>query len=144
MKRWSRCISFLIVVAMLLVMPAFAAENPDTRASSYIMSTCIYLDKTSNNQFDVWFEIIARGQMDEIGAYEIKIQRSADGQNWTTMTTFTPTSSNGMVDVNTHAHAGYVSYTGTVGYYYRAYIVLYAENGSGRGEFSDYTETLKL
>ena len=144
MRNFLRSISLVVVVVMLIAVPAYAAENPAPWGNSYIMSTCVYLYQISSTQFDVWFEIIARGIMDEVGAYEIKIQRSTDGENWTSVKVFTGTVSNGMLDEDTHAHAGYVSYTGTRGYYYRARIVLYAENSSGHGEVIAYTETLKL
>lgn len=144
MNKFCRHISFLVALVMLLAVPTFASENTTPRASSYIMSTCIYLDQTSSTQFDVWFEVIARGQMDEVGAYEVKIQQSTDGEAWTSVKVFTGTVSNGMLDEDTHAHAGHVSYTGTRGYYYRARIILYAKNSNGHGEIIDYTETLKL
>ena len=144
MKRWFRIIGMLLAMGMLLAVPAFAAESAAPRASHYIMSTCVYLDQTSSTQFDVWFDIVGIGIMEEIGAYEIKIQRSSDGDDWTSVKTYTGTVANGMVDVNTHVHAGHVSYTGTTGYYYRARIVFYAENSTGRGEFIAYTDPLRL
>lgn len=141
MKRFVRYISLFLIVATLLAVPAFAAES---RASHYIMSTCVYLDQTSSTQFDVWHEIIARGIMDELGAYEIKIQESTDGTNWTTVRTFTPAEEPSMVAVNTLGYTARVTYTGTIGRYYRARLIMFAENSSGRGEVTTYTETLKL
>lgn len=144
MKRWTRYISFLMAAVMLLATPAFAAENVTPRASDYIMRTCVYLDQTSSTQFDVWYEVIALGLMDEVGAYRIRIQESTNGTSWTTVYTFTPEDEPSMVDVNTIGHAGHVSYTGVTGHYYRAKITLYAENSTGRGNVITYTETLKL
>ena len=141
MKRFIRYISLFLIAAMLLAVPAFAAES---RASHYIMSTCVYLDQTSSTQFDVWHEVIALGIMDELGACEIKIQESTDGENWTTVKTFTPEEEPSMVTENAPGHAGHVSYTGTVGRYYRARLIMFAENSKGRGEVTTYTETLKL
>ncbi len=141
MKRFFRCISLLLVAVMLMTIPAFAAE---TRASSYIMRTCVYLDQTSGTTFDVWHEIIARGIMTKLGASEIKIQESTDGVNWTTVHTFTPTEEPTMVAEDALAYTASVSYTGISGRYYRARLVMFAENSTGRGEYVTYTDTLKL
>lgn len=144
MKKAFRIISLLLVVVMVTPVLASAQESAAPYASKYIMSTCIYLDQTSDTQFNVWHEVIALGIMDEVGACEIKIQQSADGQNWTTVRIVTPADEPSMIAENSPAHAGHVSHTGIVGYYYRARVVLYAEKGNGRGEVIDYTETLRL
>ena len=144
MKQWTRYVSFLMAAVMLLATPAFAAENVTPRASDYIMSTCVYLDQTSGTQFDVWYEVIALGLMDEVGAYRIRIQESTNGSSWTTVYTFTPEDEPSIVKEDSNYHVGYVSYTGVAGRYYRAKITLFAENSTGRGEVVTYTETLKL
>ena len=144
MKRWFRCVGFILAISMLSAVPAFAAENVTPRASDYIMSTCVYLDQTSSTQFDVWYEVIALGLMDELGAYKIRIQESTNGSDWTTVYTYTAEDEPSMVDVNTIGHAGHVTYTGVSGRYYRAKITLFAENSKGRGEVITYTETLQL
>lgn len=144
MKRWFRCISLMVAISMLLAVPVLAAETVTPRASDYIMRTCVYLDQTSGTQFDIWYEVVALGQMDELGAYTIKIQKSANGSDWTTVYTFTQDDEPGMVLENSWAHFGYVTYTGVSGYYYRAKITLFAENSKGRGEVITYTETLRL
>lgn len=141
MKRFFRYISIILVVAMLLTIPAAAA---DSRASRYIMSTCVYLRQTISTHFRVWHEVIALGIMDELGASEIKVQESTDGISWATVATYTPTYSPNMVATNTAGYASYVTYTGIAGRYYRARIVLFAENSTGRGEVITYTEPIKL
>ena len=77
--------------------------------------------------------------MDELGAKTIKIQRSTDNANWETMTTFSKDTRSSMICRNTASHASYVSYTGSAGYYYRAYVVLYAKDGNSTGELYKYT-----
>ena len=144
MKRWFRCISFLLALSLLLAVPAFAAETVTPRANDYIMRTCVYLDQISGTQFDVWYEVIALGEMEELGAYKIRIQKSSDGESWTTVYTFTQEDEPSMVLENSWAHFGYVTYTGVSGYYYRAKITMFAENSTGRGEVITYTETLRL
>lgn len=141
MKQSVRFISLLMAIVMLLVSPAFAAEP---RGSDYIMSTCVYLDKTASNQFDVWHEVISIGMMNKLGAAEIKIQESTDGENWYAVKTITPADEPSMVSLNNFAYTASVSYTGVSGRYYRARLIMFAENSTGRGEVITYTETLKL
>ena len=144
MKRWFRCVGFILAISMLLAVPALATENVTPRANDYIMSTCVYSDQTSGTQFDVWHEVIALGIMDELGAYRIRIQESTDGSSWTTVYTFTSDEVPSMVEQDSHVHVGSVSYTGISGRYYRAKITMFAENSKGRGEVITYTETLRL
>ncbi len=143
MKRFIKLIALVLVITTLLIVPA-GAENVNDKASAYFMSSTIYLDKVSSTKFDACFSVGAYGIMDELGASSIKIQRSADGNSWTTMKTYTKESYSQLICENTSSHAAYVTYTGTVGYYYRAKITLYAKQGTGIGEVVHYTATLRL
>lgn len=144
MKRFIRLVSLVVVIAMLLAVPAFATEDTTSRASHYIMSTCVYLSKIASIQFNIWYEVIALGIMDEVGAYSIRVQESTDGQNWTTVKTFYASSTPSMAIENDMGHTGYVTHTGRLGYYYRARIVLFARKGNGEGHVSNTTEIIQL
>lgn len=144
MKRFVKSVCLLLVVAILLATPAFATETVEPRSSSYFMRSSVYLYRTSDTTFQVWFDVTAMHSMQELGAKTIKVQRSSDGENWTDMKTYSRDSYSQMIDTNTIAHSDCVSYTGTPGYYYRAYIVLYAKDNSGNGELYRYTASLKL
>lgn len=144
MKRISPLICMFLAVALLLAVPAAAAETAEPRASSFFMSTDVYLYRTSNTQFQAWFEVSALGIMDKVGASEIKIQESSDDENWTTVKTCSMSSYSNLIDENSGFHASYVTYTGTTGKYYRAKITLYAENSTGFGEKTRYTSSIQL
>lgn len=144
MKRVSRLICMLLAAAMLLAMPAAAAENAEPRASSFFGSSDVYLYQTSSTKFEAWFEVTALGIMDKLGASEIKIQESTDNENWTTVKTCTMSGYSNMICNNTGSHASYVTYTGTTGRYYRAKITLYAENSTGTGTWIRYTSSIQL
>lgn len=144
MKRISRIICILMAAVMLLTVPAAAAENAEPRASSFFMSSDVYLYQTSSTKFQAWFEVSALGIMDKVGASEIKIQESSDDENWTTVKTCTMDSYSNLIDENSGFHASYVSYTGTTGKYYRAKITLYAENSTGTGTWIRYTTSIQL
>lgn len=144
MKRFSRMVSLLLAVVLVLAAPAAALENENSRASSFFMSSDVYLYKTSSTKFQAWFEVSALGTMDKVGASEIKIQESSDGTNWTTVKTCTMANYSNLIDENSGFHASYVSYTGTSGKYYRAKITLYAENSTGTGTWIRYTSAIQL
>ena len=144
MKRISRLICILLAALLILASPAAAAENAEPRASSFFGSSDVYLYQTTSTQFRAWFEVSALGVMEKVGAREIKVQKSADGENWTTMKTYSMNDYTNMICENTGSHASYVTYTGQTGYYYRAKITLYAKNSSGIGEWDRYTASILL
>ena len=142
MKRIVKIVSVVLAMAVLLAVPAQAAEVVAPRGSSYFMSVCTYLWHVSGTTFEAWFDVTAVRGMDEIGASSIAIQRSTDNQNWTTVKTFTKANYPSMIDEDTCQHASYVTYTGSTGYYYRARVTIYAKDGSGTAFDYWYTDTL--
>lgn len=144
MKRFIRCVSLVLAIVTALAVPAYAVGDADPRASNYFAASSTYLWKTSSTTFQVWFDIDAVGKMDELGASEIKVQRSSDGVSWTTMYTYTKELYPHLIIEDTSSHYGYVTYTGSTGYYYRARVTYYAKKGSGTGEIWEYTSSMKL
>lgn len=144
MKRFTLFLCLLFVLSSVLVMPALAEEASDARSSSYFMSSSVYLWKTTGSQFQAWFEVTGMSTMTKIGTSEIKIQRSTDKENWTTVATYSMDDYSQMVKSNSVYHEGYVTYTYTTGYYYRAKVTLYAKNSSGAAYMTEYTSYLDL
>ena len=144
MKHISKFTCILLALMMLLAVPVSAIEDESSRASSFFMSSSVYLYPTSNTTFQAWFEVTALHPMDKLGASEIKIQRSSDNENWTTVKTCTMDNYSNLICENTGLHASCVSYTGTSGYYYRARITLYAKDGTASGEVTHYTASILL
>ena len=144
MKRFTRYVCILLSVIMVLSVPAAAVENAESRASNFFASSDVFISMTTSTQFRVWFEVSALGVMEKVGASEIKVQKSSDGTNWTTMKTYSMDNYSNMICENTGSHTAYVTYTGQTGYYYRAKITLYAKNSSGSGEWTRYTSSVLL
>lgn len=139
MKRFIRCVCFVLAVSMLLVTPAFASENQSSRSSMFFSKISTYLYPVSGNTFEVWFSVTGTGMMNELGSSMITVQRRASSSDpWENMKTFYPSSYTQMIDYNQVTHAACVSYTGTSGYEYRAYVELYAKNSSGTGYTGAY------
>ena len=144
MKRFIRSTCFVLVAVLLLSTPAFASEAIEPKASYFFTSSSTFLCNVSGASFEAWFDVTGTGTMDEIGVSFIKIQRSSDGSNWTTMRTFTKESYPHLLDYNSAYHTAGISYTGTRGYYYRAYIQLYAKNDRGTGYYDRYTSSIYI
>ena len=142
MRRFIHSVCLLMVVVTLLTIPAMAAEGE--RASNFFMRTSTYLEKVSGTTFEVWFNVTAVDRMDQLGVKTIKIQRSSDGTNWMTMKTYSKDNYSQMIDTNAVSHADCVTYIGSVGYYYRAYVTFYAKNSNGTGEYMMYTSTIQV
>lgn len=141
MKRFAQFVCVLMAAVLLFTTPAFAAES---RASNFFMMTSTYLDQTTGANFEVWFDVTAVGVMGELGVKTIKVQRSLDKSDWETVKTYSKSDYSQMVDFNTGAHADCVTYSGSYGYYYRAYVTFYAKNSTGSGTYSCYTASLDL
>lgn len=144
MNRFFRGVCMVLAVVIALAIPAAATETATPYASNFFAASSTYLYKTSSTTFEVWFDIDAVGTMQKLGASEIRVQRSSDNVNWTTVRTYTDDLYPHLMDTNSRTHDGYVTYTGSTGYYYRAFVIYYAENSSGYGEAYRYTASLKL
>lgn len=144
MKRFTQCASLIMAIVLILAIPVSAAEDTAPRASNFFAASSTYLWRTSSTTFEVWFDIDAVRIMDKLGACEIKVQKSSDGVNWTTMVTYTDELYPHLMKADTSTHCGYVTYTGTPGYYYRARVTYYAEKGNGSGEVTEYTSSMVL
>lgn len=142
MKLFVKIIAVILVVGTMIA--PVHAEEAENKSSSYFLSCTTSLTKVSTTKIEAYFSVGAFDIMDELGASSIKIQRSSDGNSWTTMKTYSKEAYSQLICENTSSHAAAVSYTGTVGYYYRAMITLYAKDGTGVGETVRYSSKVKL
>ena len=138
MKRFVRIVCLVLVFSMTIAIPAYASEQSQ-RASNYFSSFKAYCYASSSTELAVYFKVFATGTMDELGASIVKVQRSSNGTDWTTVKTFTKESYSQMKGTNTVAHATTLYCTKTSGYYYRAYVEFYAKNSTGTGYYDYYT-----
>lgn len=142
MKLLIKYVCVLLAAVLVMAVPA-RAEATNTRESMYFTAYDSFIQKTSGTTFQVWFDVIGYNTMDKLGTSCIKVQRSTDGQNWATVKTYLSSNYPNMICDNTFAHSGCVTYTGSVGYYYRAYVTFYASKDGGVGLRYDYAETIK-
>lgn len=139
MKRFVKCICLLLAMSIMMAVPVCAAENPSIRGSNFFMASSVYLEPIGGRGFQVWFDVTAVGMMDELGAKTIKIQRSTDNASWETVSTYSKGTYTNMTSYNTATHISYITFYGSAGYYYRAYVELYAKDGNGTAVDVRYT-----
>ena len=144
MKRFTQCICILLVCVMMFTTTAFAAEPVEPRASDFFWASSVYFWNTSGRNYEIWFDVTAVGTMTELGVSEIRVQRSTDERNWTTVRTYYKENYSQMIDTNTVRHLDCVPFTATAGYAYRAIVMLYARNSSGSGYMQEVTATVDL
>ncbi len=122
--------SIVCILAFLLVMTVSSVAGAAIQASEYINCYGAAIYTSSNGNFVIDFEIDGTGTMDMIGAKTILLQeRASSNDDWETVKTYSYLDYDNMMAYNARTLSSNVPYNGTVGYYYRAKVYFYAENG---------------
>ena len=135
-EKTIRCLTLILALSMLLFSVAFAAEE----SSAYIGATNGYIT-FSGNDVKVYFSIIGRHIMDEIGVSEILLYEQ-NGNTWTRVYTFyadDPAYTADMLSYNTSAKADHVTYSGDSTKNYYAILYFYAADAYGSDTITYYT-----
>lgn len=133
-KKSSHLLKFIAICLIFsLMMPVQAnAASAEARASYYLDSYQAYVYPAGSGEIQVWFDVTGVDYMDEIGALSIHIYESSDNSTWTYKTTYRHTSYSSMLGTDDIFHAGHISYQGTAGKYYKAYVCIWAgRDGDG-------------
>lgn len=129
-----------LILVLVMVLPvlcsAAVAEPVQPRASYYLDNYGAYVYLPGNGEVQVYFNVTGTDYMDELGALSIQIYEcstnSSDINDWTWKKTFTHDSTSGMLSYNDDFHVGHVTYQGTVGKYYKAYVCIWGgKDGDG-------------
>lgn len=145
MKRFVKTICVLMAAVLLLAVPVNAQTSASPYSSLFFRQYESYITRVSSVQMRINFEVTAVQTMDELGVNYIKIQRSQNGTNWETMKEYYPYIYTKMIGYDITTISDYLTYTGTPGWYYRAYVVFYAKNYSGGiAETAEYTDIFRL
>lgn len=137
-KKAARIIALIIALTLLLASTAFAAVN----ASDYINATSAWITRDGNT-VEVNFWIVGTDIMDQIGVKYIYLYEK-NGYSWNLVKSFAytnPIYSATLMDSNTGAHAGYVTYSGSASKSYFAKCYFYAEKDGGSDTIPQETPT---
>lgn len=145
MKRFVRFVGILLVLSVLLVAPVSATGSVESRASTLIVSHEAFLEKLTSTTFDIWYDVTAISIMDRLGVSYIEVEKSADGENWTNVATYSSAHYGALIVSNTGSHSGHFVYRGaTPGYKYQVCLTFYAKDGNMTSEVFRYTEVLQM
>lgn len=125
----------LIVLCMIVTMvtPTYVeATTIEPRASYYLDSYQAYVYPAGSGEIQVWFSVTGVTYMDDIGALWIEVYESNDNSTWTYKKTYRHTDYTDLLDQDDYYHSGHITYQGTAGKYYKAYVCIWAgKDGSG-------------
>lgn len=127
-----RLVAFILIFTLTSAKPALAAV-PDTvqpLASDYLTSYTSYIGPVGSGRIQVWFRVTATGYMTHIGTLSIMLYESTDNVNWTRVKSFLHEDYSNMLSENDSHHMSYVEYQGVAGRYYKAYVGIWAGNGT--------------
>ena len=137
MRPFIRFVALILIFTMTI--PVFASAVSDAvqpRASYYLNNYGAYIFLPGDGEVRVYFDVTGTGYMDELGALSIQIYEcstnSSNINDWTWKKTFTHDSTPGMLSYNDNFHGSYVTYQGTEGKYYKAYVCIWGgKDGDG-------------
>ena len=133
-KAIVRMIACVLIITMIIPTGVSAAVEP--RASDYLSAYNAYVYLPGDGEVRVYFNVEGTRIMDELGSLVIQIYEcstnSSNLNDWEWKTAFTHDSTPGMLGYDDFYHSGYVSYQGTPGKYYKAYVCVWAgKDGDG-------------
>jgi len=135
----------MLVICSVLAIPAYAQTTVEPRESAFFAYHDTYLYKTGTNEFQVWFDVTAHTHVTQLGVSEIEVYRSSNQENWIRMRTYKYEYYPELMDYDSGAHGGYVTYKNTTsGYYYKALVTFYAKNSTGSATLFRYTQILRM
>lgn len=127
-----RLVSILLVCLLAIPVPVFATttENVQPCASAYLTSYNTYICPMGSGDLQIWFTVVGDTDMDYIGTLSIRLYESTDQSSWKLVKTYLHENYSSMLAEDDYFHSSYVSYDGTAGKYYKAYVCIYAGSGN--------------
>lgn len=127
-----RIISLLLIIIIIAPSPVFAAtpEIVVPTASYYLTAYSAYIIPIGEYDIQIWWNVYGTGEMADIGVLRIRLYESTDNINWTHVKTYLHTTYTQMLDHGTGHSMDYVFYDGDHQCYYKAYVTIYAGDGT--------------
>ena len=131
--------------ALLLICGTLTCGAAEMRASHYFDGYILGMAARGNGKMIVQFTVMGTGQMDQIGAYSVRVEEEITEGTWiTSFTAYGDDDPDTFYTYNDCDHTGEFSFTGMPGVKYRAVLVGYAKNKSGEEYSREITCTGKV
>ena len=128
----------VLIIALCFALSTFAFAS--TNSSAYIAYTNAHFTR-SGNDVNIYFSIVGRGLMNEIGVSEIWLYEKT-GNTWDWVYTFyasDPDYTDDMLSYNNSAKADHVTYSGSSSKDYLAILYFYAADDNGSDTIPYYS-----
>ena len=123
------------------VVSATTSESVQPYASKYLTSYNTYICDLGSGYFQIWFDVMGTGTMDEIGTLSIELYEVNSDGSLTWMKTFLHENYSSMLITDDYYHCSYVSFKGSSSKTYKAYVCIWAgKNGNGDTRYMWATE----
>lgn len=138
----ARIIVCVLVISLLVPIGARAAtpETATPYASAYLASYTAYICPMGDGELQIWYRVTGTGTWADLGVLSIFLYESTDSVNWYWVKTFRHTEYDNMLASNEWQHMSHVDYEGIPGYYYKAYVCIWAgpeDGGDSRYIWTD-------
>lgn len=141
--------TFVKLVALVLVLSlvtpcivmASTVDGIQPYASNYLTAYNTYICDVGGGRLQIWYEVVGKGIMDEIGTLSIMLYEVNSDGSLTWVKTFLHEDYESMLETNDNYIYSYVSYQGSSSKTYKAYVCIWAgKNGSGDTRYMWATE----
>lgn len=136
-------ISLILLLTLVSPITVMATPHEDIQpyASNYLTAYNTYICKLGNNEVQIWYEVVGKGTMDEIGTLSIELYEVNSNGSLTWLKTFQYEDYDTMLVYDDYYHYSCVSYQGSTSKTYKAYVCIWAgKNGSGDTRYMWATE----
>ena len=132
-----KLIAIALVISLCVPIGAQAAmpETIQPMASAYLAAYTAYNCALGNGDLQIWFSVTGTGTMADIGVLIIHLYASADNSDFDWVDSFHFTDYPQMLLQDDYFCMDHVDYEGVPGYYYKAYVCIWAgdeETGDSR------------
>lgn len=129
-----KLVSLILILTLVTPCAAMAAE-PDVlhpMASNYLTAYNTYICNMEDGEIQIWYEVVGKGMMDEIGVLSIMLYEVNSDDSLTWVKTFLHEDYSSMLETNDNYIYSHVSYQGSSSKTYKAYVCIWAgKNGGG-------------
>ena len=123
-----KLIAIALVISLCAPIGAQAAmpETVQPMASAYLVDYTAYICAMGNGDLEIWWEVTGTRTLADIGVLRVYLYESTDNSNFYWVDTYHFSDYPNMLWHDTYICVDHVDYEGVPGYYYKAYICIWA------------------
>lgn len=129
----TKLVSLILILVFLIPCSAMAAtpEEIQPYASNYLTAYNTYICDVGGGEIQIWYEVAAKGIMDEIGVLTIELYEVKSDGSLKWLDTFQHENTDSMLFKNDNYIYSHISYQGFSSKTYKAYVCIWAGKDGG-------------